>query len=98
MTDDEKLIDDLLSSSLAETPTETFEVLALRNRVVFPGTLMPIILGRERSKQMVEEAYEKGQKIVVLSQKEASVENPQPDYLYRLGVTATISDIFPEPD
>ena len=56
MTDDEKLIDDLLSSSLAETPTETFEVLALRNRVVFPGTLMPIILGRERSKQMVEEA------------------------------------------
>ena len=98
MTDDEKLIDDLLSSSLAETPTETFEVLALRNRVVFPGTLMPIILGRERSKQMVEEAYEKGQKIVVLSQKEASVENPQPDDLYRIGVIATISHIIPEPD
>ena len=97
MTDDEKMIDELLPTSPAESPTETFEVLALRNRVVFPGTLMPITLGRERSKQMVEEAYEKGQKIVVLCQKEASVENPQPDDLYRIGVIATINHIIPEP-
>ena len=56
MTDDEKLIDELHLSSVSEPQTETYEVLALRNRVIFPDTLMPITLGRERSKQMVEEA------------------------------------------
>ena len=98
MTDDEKLIDELHLSSVSEPQTETYEVLALRNRVIFPDTLMPITLGRERSKQMVEEAYEKGKKIVVLCQKDESIETPQPDDLYRIGVIATISHIIPEPD
>ena len=65
-------------------------VMPLRDVVVFPKTVMPLFVGRERSIQAVVEAMRTDRQLFLVSQKSADEENPTYDDVYRVGTLATI--------
>lgn len=73
-------------------------ILPLRNTVLYPGIIIPITVGRDKSIQALKEAHA-GDKIVgVVSQVNAHVEEPGPDDLFRVGTTAKVLKILRMPD
>jgi ATP-dependent Lon protease len=74
-------------------------LLPLRDVVVFPGTVMPLFVGRSRSVAALDAAMKQGKQIVLLTQK-TSVENQDPtaDDLYDVGTLATILQMLRLPD
>ncbi|MDD2419629.1 MAG: endopeptidase La [Bacteroidales bacterium] len=81
----------------AELP-ETLPIIALRNAVLFPETIIPITVGRERSVKLVREVY-KGNKILgAVSQLDAKQENPETNDLFNIGTIARIIKIIEMPD
>jgi ATP-dependent Lon protease len=76
----------------------TVSILPLRNMVLFPGVAMPVIVGRTKSKRLINDAVKKKQMIGVVCQKEISVEDPQMEDLYNIGVVADIVRVLEMPD
>src|SRR4026207_1336894 len=72
-----------------ETP-EIIPILPLRNTVLFPGVVIPITVGRDKSIKAVREAYAGDKIIGVLAQLDAGVEEPQPIDLHKTGTMAKI--------
>ena len=73
-------------------------VLPIRNIVVFPGTVMPLNVGRPKSKALLDEVMP-GEKIVgVVTQKNPEVEDPEYGDLYTVGVACVILKLFKLPD
>jgi len=64
--------------------------LPLRNSVLFPHAVMPISVGRRKTLALIENALENDLPIAVVSQHEASVDDPTPDDLYKVGTRARI--------
>ena len=80
-----------------ETP-ETLAILPLRNTVLFPGVVIPITVGRDKSIKLIKEAY-KGNKIIgVVSQKDVSIEDPSFEQLNTVGTVANIIKLLQMPD
>ena len=69
---------------------EISAVLPVRNTVVFPGTMMPLVIGRAKSRKLIEDVLPDQRVIVLVAQKDASVENPTPDDLYEHGTAVVI--------
>jgi ATP-dependent Lon protease len=65
-------------------------ILPLRNSVFFPGSIMPISVGRPKTLAMVKAVEETGEPIGIVSQKDGSVDDPGPDDLYVMGTTGRI--------
>jgi len=65
-------------------------VLPLRNSVLFPHAVMPISVGRRKTLALIESALEKDLPVVVVSQKDAAVDDPGADDLYQFGTLARI--------
>ena len=77
---------------------EALNLLPLRNMVLFPGVVIPITVGRDKSINAVVEAY-KGNKFVgVLAQKDATVDDPKIADLYQIGTIAQIIKLIQMPD
>ncbi len=68
----------------------TIPILPLRNTVLFPGVVIPITVGRDKSIQAVKAAYNKDKYIGVLAQKDGNVEDPTPADLCQIGTVAKI--------
>lgn len=82
---------------LSEVP-ELLPILPLRNTVLFPGVVIPITVGREKSINLVREIY-KGKKMIgVLAQKDNDVDEPGLDDLHEVGTMAQILKILQMPD
>jgi len=80
-----------------ETP-EILAILPLRNTVLFPGVVIPITVGRDKSIKLIKEAY-KGNKIIgVVSQKDVSIEDPTLEQLNTVGTVANIIKLLQMPD
>ncbi len=80
-----------------ETPN-ILPILPLRNTVLFPGVIIPITIGRDRSIKLIKETY-KGNKIIgVLSQKDPKVEIPNKEDLNKVGTVAHILKMLRMPD
>ena len=80
-----------------DTPEE-IALLPLRNTVLFPGVVIPITVGRDRSIRLIQEAN-KGDKIVgVISQKDSDIELPAEEDLNRIGTVARIMKMLKMPD
>jgi len=78
-------------------PTE-LTVLPLRNTVLFPGVVIPITVGRDKSIKAVSDVY-KGDKLIgVLAQKDANIEEPEPGDLCKIGTVAKIVKLIKMPD
>lgn len=73
-------------------------ILALKNTVLFPGIVIPITVGRERSIKAIQKAYEEEKLIGVLSQKDSQNEKPLQEDLYQIGTIARIVKILKMPD
>ena len=77
---------------------DNLPVLPLKNTVLFPGVVVPITVGRDRSLNLVKEAYENDKIIGVVAQKDESVENPTKDDLFKFGTVAQILKLIKMPD
>ncbi len=73
-------------------------ILPIRNIVVFPGTVMPLNVGRKKSKSLLDEVMP-GEKVIgVITQKNPDVEDPQYGDLHTVGVACMILKLFKLPD
>src|SRR5204862_6886311 len=75
----------------------TLPILPIRNIVVFPGTVMPLNVGRQKSKNLLDEVMPGDKIIGVITQKNPEVEDPQQTDLYSVGVTGMILKLFKLP-
>jgi ATP-dependent Lon protease len=73
-------------------------ILPIRNNVLFPGVVIPITVGRDKSIKLIEEAYNGDKTIGVVSQIKASVENPEPIDFHNIGTVAHIIKRLKMPD
>ncbi|HBZ25815.1 MAG: endopeptidase La [Bacteroidetes bacterium GWF2_41_61] len=77
---------------------DTLPIIALRNAVLFPETIIPITVGREKSIKLVREAYSGNKILGAVSQKDAKMEDPKPGDLFDIGTLAKIIKIIEMPD
>ena len=82
----------------AEEMPNTLAILPLRNTVLFPGVVIPITVGRDKSIKLIKEANNGDKVIGVVAQKDAQVEDPQVDDLNVTGTVAKILRVFRMPD
>ena len=80
-----------------DTPS-TLPILAVRNLVLFPGVLTPILIGRDSSKALIQKAEKKGQVIGVVSQLDPDTDVPLKDDLYDTGVYAKVMKMLTLPN
>lgn len=103
LSDDEPDLIPLLSSEDEETMNsekipEVLSILPLRNTVLFPGVVIPITVGRDKSIRLIKEAYKADKIIGVVAQKDSGVEDPGLDDLHRIGTVAHIIRMLRMPD
>ena len=80
-----------------EEQAEEYPLIALRNMSVFPGTLVPILIGRKKSMQVVRLAEKENRCFGVVTQRDASVEDPSLEDLYAVGTIVEVSQIMELP-
>ncbi len=76
----------------------TLPILPIRNTVLFPGVVLPITVGRQKSIQLVKRAYRGDRIIGVVAQKNNKVEEPEIDDIYQIGTVAKIIKMIVLPD
>ncbi|HIX75327.1 MAG TPA: endopeptidase La [Candidatus Parabacteroides intestinipullorum] len=77
---------------------EELSILALRNMVLFPGTALPVLIGRSKSMRLVKEAMHKKSLVGVVCQRDVDIEDPGMEDLYPVGVVGEIVRILEMPD
>ncbi|THD67516.1 endopeptidase La [Robertkochia marina] len=77
---------------------ESLPILPLRNTVLFPGVVIPITAGRDKSIKLIKDANNGAKVIGVVSQKDESVEDPEVKDLNRVGTVARILRVLKMPD
>ncbi len=77
---------------------ERVPILALRNMVLFPGVITPILIGRNTSKNLVKKAENKGNIIGVVAQRDPEIDNPEKNDLYKVGVYAKVIKLLTLPN
>ena len=77
---------------------ETLPILSLRNTVLFPGVVIPITAGRDKSIKLINDANKGGKVIGVVAQKDESVENPSASEIHETGTVARILRVLKMPD
>ena len=73
-------------------------VLPLRKMVIYPHGIHPLFVGTKRSIQALETSMAGSQQILLVTKRDASVDDPGPDDLYDVGTVATILQLLPLPD
>ncbi|EAW32062.1 Lon protease [marine gamma proteobacterium HTCC2143] len=73
-------------------------LLPLRDVVVYPHMVIPLFVGRERSIQALEEAMASDKQILLVAQKNASVDDPGEDDIYQVGTVSTVLQLLKLPD
>lgn len=77
---------------------DTLPILPLRNTVLFPGVVIPITVGRDKSIRLIREAYRKDKTIGVVAQRDGSIEDPGAEDLYTVGTVAHLLKTLQMPD
>ncbi len=75
-----------------------YPVLPLRDIVVFPGMIVPLFVGREKSVKALEEVMRDDKHILVVTQKNAQDDDPSPDQIYSTGTIASVLQLLKLPD
>jgi len=81
-----------------ETLPDTLSILPLRNTVLFPGVVIPITAGRDKSIKLIKDANNGSKVIGVVSQKDESIESPEAKDLNKVGTVARILRVLQMPD
>ena len=77
---------------------EIYPVLPLRDIVVYPKMIVPLFVGREKSINALQKALENSDTIVLITQKDASVDNPTAENLYQVGTLSSVLQLVKLPD
>ena len=77
---------------------DVLPVLALRNAILFPGTVFPVTIGRDKSIRLVKEAEDQSLFIACVPQTDVTVEDPKEQDLYQYGTVAKIIKSLEMPD
>lgn len=77
---------------------KTLPILPLRNTVLFPGVVVPITAGRDKSIQLIKDANNGAKVIGVVSQKDEATENPEASDINQIGTVARILRVLQMPD
>ncbi len=77
---------------------EELPVLPLRDTVVFPHVVAPLMLGRDKSVRALETAQARGTPLLVVAQRDAEVADPGPEDLYEVGTVAIVARMLRMPD
>ena len=83
---------------MAKNTQRTMPVLPLRDVVVFPYMVMPLFVGRAKSINALEEAMNDDKQLLLVSQREADLEEPTPEDLFDMGTIANIIQLLKLPD
>ncbi|MBQ8465952.1 MAG: endopeptidase La [Alphaproteobacteria bacterium] len=78
--------------------TKVYPILPLRDIVVYPKMIVPLFVGREKSIQALQSVVDNGQSIILLTQKDAAVEDPTEEDIYTVGTLGTILQLLKLPD
>ncbi len=78
--------------------TKLYPLMPLRDIVIFPHMVAPLVVGRKKSIQALEDAMEKKTDILLVTQKKSSVDDPEGDELYPYGTLATVMQLLRLPD
>ena len=89
---DNKVIYDAEDTQLIQ-PVKTYKMIAFRGKVVFPGQAVHFDLVRDKSYTAISQAVESGESVFLVAQKRATMVNPAPQDIYRVGVLATIKQV-----
>ncbi len=81
----------------ADIPSD-LSILPLRNTVLYPFTVLPLVVGIPRSIKLIENAVENKHLIGVVSMKDSSIKEPQPDKVHETGTVAKVSGIVRMPN
>ncbi len=83
-----------------DTPIQeqTYPVLLLRDIVIFPHMIVPLFVGREKSVKALDKAMGGDKKIVLLTQKDPSLDSPLPEELYTTGTIGNVVQLLRLPD
>ncbi|KUK46290.1 MAG: Lon protease [Anaerolinea thermophila] len=100
LMNNEQLIEEDQQSPTRKTDEfpEEIPILPLRGLVVFPQTAVPLTIGQPRSIRLVDEVVKTNRLVGLVASKDASVDEPSPDTLYRFGTLAIIHRLFRAPD
>jgi ATP-dependent Lon protease len=90
--------EDLISSVDESYDDSAIPVLPLRDVVVYPHMVIPLFVGREKSIIALDLAMNAGKRILLIAQKKADLDDPQPDDMYEVGTLATILQLLKLPD
>lgn len=77
---------------------QLYQVLPVKNIVLFPGVLLPVAVSRPKSLKLIKEARKNETPLIVLTQRDDSVQEPTSDDLYPLGTICRVVQIVPVPD
>jgi len=90
--------EDLISPVDESYDDSAIPVLPLRDVVVYPHMVIPLFVGREKSIIALDLAMNAGKRILLIAQKKANLDDPQPEDLYEVGTLATILQLLKLPD
>ncbi|GAB4338765.1 MAG: endopeptidase La [Desulfobulbaceae bacterium] len=83
---------------MSEFETKTYPLMPLRDIVIFPGMVAPLVVGRKKSISALESAMENRSLIFLVSQKDMETEDPRRENLYEVGTLATVMQLLRLPD
>jgi ATP-dependent Lon protease len=86
------------AASVKITAIENLPVLPLRDVVVYPHMVIPLFVGREKSILALDVAMRADKRIMLVAQKQADIDDPKVEDLYRIGTLATILQLLKLPD
>ena len=78
--------------------SKTYPVLPLRDIVVFPHMIVPLFVGRDKSVKALEQVMDSEKKILLVAQKDANLDEPGVDDIYRIGTLASVLQLLKLPD
>ncbi len=83
---------------MSELTAETYPLMPLRDIVLFPGMVAPLVVGRKKSIMALEAAMEHRSLIFLVTQRDARVDDPEQRHLYSLGTLASVMQLLRLPD
>ena len=83
---------------VSDSPVIRIPLLPLRDILVFPSTVVPLFVGREKSIQALEQAMASNKEILLAAQIKAKTNEPTPDDIYKVGTISTILQLLRLPD
>ncbi len=83
---------------MSELTPDIYPLMPLRDIVLFPGMVAPLVVGRKKSIRALESAMESRALVFLVTQRESAVDDPEPEHLYKVGTLASVMQLLRLPD